>query len=397
MSLSRRGFIRSVGMRGASPGVRRHGSPPAVGKRWLARQATPRRARWCRRRSAKSASAATRTRSGPVAPLLTRSPRSSRRPAGTRFNSKPGIGDLIETIAKKWGVKSENVTVGAGSGELLRNAVRAFTSPTKPLVTAQPSFESPFTTANQIGTPVKYISVTADLKLDLDAMAAAAPGAGMIFVCNPNNPTATAHGLQTITDFVAKVRKTAPDTVILLDEAYYDYVTDPSYKTGVPLAMETPNLFVARTFSKAYGMAGLRMGYAIGRTELIKELARWGMTPFNMNTLGLAGAVASLNDQAHIDQERARNTEVRNYTVKVFEDLGCKPTDAQTNFLFVNIHRPAKEFRDACKQQGVQVGRDFPPYEKTHARVSIGTMEEMRQAAEVFKKALGAATTTAAR
>ncbi len=239
--------------------------------------------------------------------------------------------------------------------------------------------------------------MTSDLKLDLDRMADAAPGAGLMFICNPNNPTATAHGLQAISDFVAKVRRTSPDTFILLDEAYADYATDPGYKTGIPLAMETPNVFVCRTFSKAYGMAGLRMGYAVGRPEVVKELGRWGMTPFNLNTLGLAAAVASLGDQPHIDQERARNTEARAFTVKALTDMGFKPTDTQTNFLFVNIGRPASEFRDACARNGVLVGRDFPPFEKTHARISIGTMDEMRKAVGVFRKVLSPATTTAAR
>lgn len=176
------------------------------------------------------------------------------------FNSNPGIGDLMGTIAKKWGVKPENVTVGAGSGELLTNAVRAWTSASKPLITGQCSYESPYRTAEKIGTPVKYLPMTADMKLDLDAMAASATGAGLVFICNPNNPTATAQGLQAITALVAKVRKASPGTAILIDEAYYDYVTDPAYKTAVGLAMENPNVFITRTFSKAYGMAGLRMG-----------------------------------------------------------------------------------------------------------------------------------------
>ena len=144
-------------------------------------------------------------------------------------------------------------------------------------------------------------------------------------------------------------------------------------------------------------MAGLRMGYAVGRPEVIKELGRWGMTPFNLNTLGLAAAVASLGDQPHIDQERARNTEARAFTVKALTEMGFKPTDTQTNFLFVNIGRPASEFRDACARHGVLVGRDFPPFEKTHARISIGTMDEMRKAVGVFRKVLSPATTTAAR
>jgi histidinol-phosphate aminotransferase len=263
-------------------------------------------------------------------------------------------------------------------------------------VTGRCSYESPFRTAEQIGTPVKYVQMTPDLKLDLDAMAAEAGGAGMMFICNPNNPTATAHSLALITDFVGKVRRASPDTAILIDEAYADYATDPGYKTAIPLAMENPKVFVCRTFSKAYGMAGLRMGYAVGRPEVIKELARWGMTPFNLNTLGIAAAVTSLNDQPHIDQESARNAEVRAYTVKAFSDMGFKATDTQTNFMFVDIRRPAKEFRDACAAQGVLVGRDFPPFEKTHARISIGTMDEMRKAVDVFRKVLGSSATTAA-
>jgi histidinol-phosphate aminotransferase len=319
-------------------------------------------------------------------------------PQGGRyaFNSKPGLGEFVATVGRKWNVKAENVTVGAGSGELLRNAVRAFTSSSRPLVTGRCSYESPFRTAEQIGTPVKYVQMTPDLKLDLDAMAAEAGGAGMMFICNPNNPTATAHSLALITDFVGKVRRASPDTAILIDEAYADYATDPGYKTAIPLAMENPKVFVCRTFSKAYGMAGLRMGYAVGRPEVIKELARWGMTPFNLNTLGIAAAVTSLNDQPHIDQESARNAEVRAYTVKAFSDMGFKATDTQTNFMFVDIRRPAKEFRDACAAQGVLVGRDFPPFEKTHARISIGTMDEMRKAVDVFRKVLGSSATTAA-
>ena len=98
-------------------------------------------------------------------------------------------------------------------------------------------------------------------------MAEAAKGAGLVFFCNPNNPTATVHGKTAVADLVKAVRQASPDTVILLDEAYHDYVTDPAYETAVPLALATPNVFVARTFSKAHGMAGLRAGYAIGDAE----------------------------------------------------------------------------------------------------------------------------------
>ena len=126
-------------------------------------------------------------------------------------------------------------------------------------------------------------------------------------------------------------------------------------------------------------MAGLRIGYAIGQADTMKPLAQLKM-PYNVSVFGVAAAIAALDDPKHIDDERARNTEVRAFTVKALEDLGCKPADSQGNFLFVDIGRPAAEFRDACAKQGVMVGRDFPPFEKTHARISLGTMDEMKKA-----------------
>jgi histidinol-phosphate aminotransferase len=311
------------------------------------------------------------------------------------FNSTPNEGALVNAVAQKFGVKPENVVMGAGSGEILTNAVRAFTGANKPLVTAWPSFEAPHTTAEKIGSPIKEIPLDAQLRIDIPKMIASVQGAGLVFFCNPNNPTATVHGATAVADFVKAVRQQSPDTVILLDEAYHDYVTDPSYKSGIELALSTPNVFVARTFSKAYGMAGLRIGYAIGQPQVIKQLGRYKM-PYNVSVPGIAAGMTSLANQAHIDQERARNTEVRTFTVRAFEQMGYKATDSNANFLFVDIRRPAKPFRDACAQQGVLVGRDFPPYEKTHCRVSIGTMEEMQRAVDVFRKVLGAASSTTA-
>jgi histidinol-phosphate aminotransferase len=248
--------------------------------------------------------------------------------------------------------------------------------------------------AKKLGHPVTEIKVDSAMRLDLDAMAAAAKGAGLVFLNNPNNPTATVHGIKAVTAFVQRVRAASPDTVILIDEAYHDYVTDPSYESAIPLAMQTPNVFVARTFSKAYGMAGLRIGYAIGLAATMKPLAALKM-PYNVSVFGVAAALASLADARHIEAERARNTEVRAFTVKALEDLGARPSDSQANFLFVDIGRSAAEFRDACAKQGILDGRDFPPFEKTHSRISLGTMEEMKKAAAVFRSVLRQALTTA--
>jgi histidinol-phosphate aminotransferase len=302
-------------------------------------------------------------------------------------------GTVIAALAKQHDARDANVTLGAGSGELLANAVRAFTSPSRPLVTAWPSFETPRETAQKIGTPVREVGFDAGLRIDLTAMAAAAKGAGLVFFCNPNNPTATVHGRTAVADLVKAVRQASPDTVVLLDEAYHDYVTDPAYESAVPLALATPNVFVARTFSKAHGMAGLRAGYAIGDAKVIAALAAYKM-PNGLGTLTLAAATASLANPAHIAAERARNTDVRAFTVKAFADMGVHGTDSQANFVFMDIKRPAAAFRDACRAAGVFVGRDFPPFETRYCRVSIGTQDEMTRAVAVFRTVLGAAATT---
>ena len=164
--------------------------------------------------------------------------------------------------------------MGAGSGEILTNAVRAFTSAARPLATGWPSFENPTDTARKIGTPVRQVKLNDKLQIDIEKTIEASKGAGLVFFCNPNNPTATVHGKATVADFVKRVRAASPDTIILIDEAYHDYVTDPSYTSAVDIALTTPNVFVTRTFSKVYGMAGLRIGYAIGHAPTIRRLER---------------------------------------------------------------------------------------------------------------------------
>jgi histidinol-phosphate aminotransferase len=310
------------------------------------------------------------------------------------FNSTPNDSALAARLATRFGAKPENIVLGAGSQELLRSAVRAFTTPTRGLVTATPSFENCPNIARKLGHPVVEIKVDAACRLDLDAMAAAATGAGLVFLNNPNNPTATVHGASAVERCVQRIRAASPQTAILIDEAYHEYVTDPGYQTAVPLALGTPNVFVTRTFSKAFGMAGLRVGYAIGAADTMKPLATLRM-PYNVNVFGVAAAVAAFGDARHLEAERDRNTQVRTFTVKALEELGCKCTDSQANFLFVDIGRPAAEFREACARQGILVGRDFPPFEKTHARISLGTMDEMKKATAVFRSVLRPVTTTA--
>ncbi|MGD9904924.1 MAG: histidinol-phosphate transaminase [Vicinamibacterales bacterium] len=305
------------------------------------------------------------------------------------------VGDLHQTIASTFGVDRTNVIMATGSGPILEAATRAFCTMDKPLVTAAPTFATCEGTARRMGVPVKVIQVDRSLALDIDGMAAAAKGAGLVFFCNPNNPTGTAHNYATVEKFVRGIAAASPGTKILLDEAYMDYTHDPGVKTAAPLTKELPGVFVARTYSKAHGMAGLRLGYAIGQPDTVRAISQaWGLG--SINTLTASAGIASLRDTKHMDEERAENARVRDFTLQAFRDMGFEGTNAHTNCVFIDIKRPAKEFRDACAAQKVRVGRDFPPFEKSHTRISLGTMAEMKQAVAVFRQVLTAATSSRA-
>ena len=300
--------------------------------------------------------------------------------------------DLIDAIAKKQGVKPENVVLGCGSTQILRSATHLFTAKDKPLVGTIPTYEECAGYAEMMGHPVRPVALDADFKIDLDKFAEAAKGAGLVFLCNPNNPTATYVGARATREYFARVNRESPDTTILVDEAYFDYVTDPDHDTHIPIAVENPRIVVARTFSKAYGMAGLRLGYAIGHKDTIKKMADWdgGTGTGSLNVLALHAGLAAIQQNASFTaDERARNKAVRDFTMNWFAERGMKPIDSQANFMFVHIGRPAKEFREACRKKGIAVARDFPPFEKTHCRLSFGTMEEMKKAVAVFGDVLG--------
>jgi len=296
-------------------------------------------------------------------------------------------------IAKAHGVEASNVFVGGGSTQALRNVTELFTDKDQPLVTAVPSYEEPARYARFLGTPVREVPLDDALRVDLDGLLSASKGAGLVYFCNPNNPTATVHAHDVASDFV---RTVSAATTILVDEAYQDYVGDGFRGTSIPFAVETPGVIVARTFSKAYGMAGLRIGYAIGHAETIKTIQDWNGFELFTNFLAMTGAMAALGQGGDgIATERARNEDVRNFTREFFGSAGFEDTESHTNFLFVDVKKPIEEFALACKQNGVRVGRPFPPLE-THARISLGTMDEMERATKVFAEVLGVSASKAA-
>ena len=297
------------------------------------------------------------------------------------------VGLLTDAIAEREGAEPENILLSTGSGEILNGAVRAFVTSTRPLVNGSPSYETPVRTARELELPVRLVPLDEAQRLDLDAMADAAAGAGLVYVCNPNNPTGMAQSETAIAAFVQKVQAASPDAVILIDEAYIEFAKDPAVRTAAPLALASPGVVITRTFSKIYALAGLRMGYAVGQPETLDALrvaARFG----SVTVLSAAAGIAALSDANRVDWEIGENHRVREFTLNAFREMGYSVTDSQTNFVWVNVRRPAKEFRDTCFELGVLVGRDFPPMENDHVRISLGSMDEMHQAMDIFRKVL---------
>jgi histidinol-phosphate aminotransferase len=294
--------------------------------------------------------------------------------------------DLLAIIARQQGVSPDNVILGCGSGELLRSAVHAFTGKDAAYVGAAPTFESPGEFAKFLGVPVKSVPVIASLGFDLDAMIDASRGAGLVYFCNPNNPTATVVSKADTIAFVEKLNRVSPETTVMVDEAYFEYVSHAGYGTVMPLAVENPRVVVLRTFSKVFGMAGLRAGYAVGRADAMAKMKAWTLGS-NVSQLTLVAAAAALEDGAHIAAETKRNREVRAYTMKFFQDAGYAMSAGDANFVMVDIKKPAGAFKSACLRKGVAVGRAFPAL-PTHTRITFGTMPEMLKATAVFREVL---------
>jgi histidinol-phosphate aminotransferase len=294
--------------------------------------------------------------------------------------------DLTRSIANVQGVEPENVLLGCGSGELLRAAVYAFTSTSLALAEPEPTFEAPGNFAKFLSRAVNAPPVDAKLAIDLDTLTDAARNAGLVYFCNPNNPTATVHKASDVAAFVDGVMRASPDAVVLVDEAYHEYVADPGYATSIPIALANPRVIVTRTFSKVFGMAGLRVGYAVGQPATLKKMSGW-LLGSNTNQLALAAATATIGDKAHIAAEVKRNAQARAYTRHFFESAGYTVHAAEANFMMIDIRRDPRQFKMDCAKHKVVVGRKFPSL-PTYARVSIGTMAEMKKATDAFRAVL---------
>lgn len=303
---------------------------------------------------------------------------------GNRYTRLPM--QLSGQLASTLSVAGDAVLASAGSGDLLRAAVLAFVAPDKPLVAPTPTFEAPARTAGMLRLPTRLVPLTTAFTSDLARMTEQARGAGLVYLCNPDNPTGTFHPRTAVVAFLEAVASASPETVVLVDEAYCDCADDASYGSVVPLAVSRRNVVVTRTFSKVHGLAGLRIGYAVAHPETLERLAPY-VGGGVLSCVSAAAAMASLDDTAYFARQQALNREARARLTRALTDLGHPPVPSQANFVLVDVRRDVREFGAACRAHGVMVGRPFPPLD-TQARISFGTPDEMTRAIEVFGKVL---------
>ncbi|MEO8656883.1 MAG: aminotransferase class I/II-fold pyridoxal phosphate-dependent enzyme [Bryobacteraceae bacterium] len=280
--------------------------------------------------------------------------------------------DLETELGRALGLKPGEVLAGAGSSEILHAAIDVFTSATRPVVVSNPTYEACPELARALGRPSEKVPLTPTYAADVEKMAAVArvKKAGLVYLCNPNNPTGSA----TPQDRIKWLSENLPaDCVLLVDEAYLDF--SPQLGSAVGLIKAGRNVVVARTFSKIWGMAGLRVGYGCARTEYINKMA-----PFRdmvVNMASARGALAAVKNSGTIlPQRRAKMTKLRGDVCAWLHGKGFDYIEPYGNFVMIKIKKPVRPVIQAFASKGVAVGRPFPPYEDM-LRVTIGTEHEM--------------------
>jgi len=282
------------------------------------------------------------------------------------------VADLGADLAALHGVPKESLVIGDGSSEILKLAASAFTGADRKLVMADPTFEAIGKHADVHGAQVVRVPLDAAYAHDLGRMAIA--GAGLVYICNPNNPTGSITPAVKIRELLKAVALSTP---VVIDEAYHHYADSPQYESAIPLVAAHPNLIVARTFSKIYGMAGLRLGYAVAQPETAKKLAAHAAWD-SVNAIAIAAGRASLKDTAYAAEGQRRNRAGRAQLVADVDRMGYTVIPSQTNFVMIELRREVKPVIAALADRGVQVGRMFPALPQ-HLRVTIGTPPQMRR------------------
>jgi histidinol-phosphate aminotransferase len=292
---------------------------------------------------------------------------------------------LIEAIAGHHSVDHDRILLGNGSAEILHLAARSYLSPSRKLVVAEPTYEALETYAAALGLPVEKVPLTARWAHDIPAMLASSErGTGILYLCNPNNPTASITPKAAVHEALASV---PAGTMVIVDEAYHHYVQSTAYGSVVPLLEKHPNLIILRTFSKIYGLAGLRIGYALAHPDAVRRMHA-EQSRNNINIMALVAAEQSIRDEKWATESRQRNSDVRKLLVESLQQQGLAVIPSQANFVMVDLGRDIRPVIETMRQEGFQVGRPFPPL-TTHLRITLGTEPQTRQFIHAFERALG--------
>lgn len=287
--------------------------------------------------------------------------------------------DMTELLAEQEGVKSGYVKAYPGSSAPLHHAVLAFTSPTKPYVMADPGYEQGAGAAKFIGAKTIRVPLAKDYSHDVKAMVAASPDAGLIYICNPNNPTGSITKKSDIEWAVANKPK---GCVIMIDEAYYHLA---GMSPCTDLVAADKDVIVLRTFSKIYGMAGIRAGVAIGRPDLLEKMGAYmaGALP----TTAMGAATASLKSKNLVPERREKIKVIREDTMGFLDKHGYKTVTSVSNKFMVDTKRPAKDVIEAMRKEKVYIGRPWPVW-PTYVRVTVGTQDDMTKFKAAFLKVM---------
>ena len=299
-------------------------------------------------------------------------------PNGGRY-APPLYADLITLYAKQMGVPADHVALYDGSSAPLSFSVLANTSATRSLVTADPTYEAAGASATANGAKIHAVPLAKDYSHDVKAMLAADPNAGVIYICNPNNPTGTLTSKEQIDYAVAHKPAGA---IVLVDEAYIHLSDAESAIEHVRFAKD---VIILRTFSKIYGMAGLRCGFAIGRPDLLKKLGDYGQNP--MPITGMIAAQASLMDTELVPTRKKLIADVRNNTFAWLKANNYTFIPSQSNCFMIDVKRPGVQIRKLMAKDGVYIGRSWPSW-PTWVRITVGLPAEMEAFKVSFKKAM---------
>src|SRR5579862_1178151 len=287
----------------------------------------------------------------------------------------PKYEEVTERIAAFHKVKPEQILFACGSTELLRVAACAFLGPGRQLIQASPTFEAPAEYAKSQSSEVVGVPLNRTFAHDLDAMQArVGASTGLIYICNPNNPTASITPRDDIETFIRRL----PGTVrVVIDEAYHDYSTKSAlYSSFIDRPIEDERVIVTRTFSKVYGLAGLRLGYAVAAPTVIEELRKF-ITHGSLNAIVAEVAGIALSDTAGVAEFVRRNVSDRQEFINSAGVRMLMPIDSQTNFVMMNVQHPAGPVVEHFRMNKILIGRFFPPMDE-YIRVSLGTRDDMK-------------------